>query len=64
MDSDKLKQQAKRWAEKQGLREAQNALIIEGLSYSLAYQITTGKYPSEIKQRVSEALQRAMKKSA
>lgn len=60
MTNDELKRKAQKWAEKKGIHEAQRVLINEGLSFSLAYQITMGTYVSDPKERVIAALKKAM----
>jgi hypothetical protein len=62
IDTDKLKKDVKRWADEIGMRNAQFKICRQGLSWSLAYQLTTGKYVSEPKEKVIEALQKAMAK--
>lgn len=60
-DPDELKRKVRKWAEKIGKRKAQGLLLQEGLSFSLATLLTNGHYISEPKERVIEAVTRAMK---
>lgn len=61
-ESDLFKKQVKKWAEAKGLKEAQMKLIRNGVSFSIAYQLSTGRYTSVLKvPRVIEAIQKAMK---
>lgn len=56
INTDHLKRRVKKWAEEIGLQEAQKKMINKGLSFSLAYQLSMGTYPSEPKERVLEVL--------
>ena len=49
------------WAKRIGIRKAQNRLLEEGLSFSLAYQITAGNYRHKASSRTTAILERAMK---
>ncbi len=61
-ESDQLKKQVKKWADAKGAKEAQLRLIRNGLSFSIAYQLSIGKYVSDLKvQRVIDAIQKTIK---
>lgn len=59
-DPDILKKQVLKWSEKLGRDKAQRELIVAGLSFSLAYQLCVGTYPSEPKERVIEILKKVL----
>jgi hypothetical protein len=52
MDKEKLKKKIFEWSESIGRADAQRILINKGLSFSLAYQLSTHAYHSEPKERV------------
>lgn len=50
----------KAWVTKIGMTEARMKLMAEGISYSTAVFLTTLKYRSNMKERVKNAVQKAM----
>lgn len=60
INSDDLKRKVVKWAESIGRKKAEGRLISEGLSFSLAYQLTKGEYFSDPKERVIELIEKAM----
>lgn len=61
-DTSDLKKKVAKWAEDIGLKKAQIRLINAELSPSIAYQLTTGTYISEPKEKVISAILKAMGK--
>lgn len=59
-ESDSIKSKVRKWAEKDGLRHVQYKLIREGVSFSLAYQLTSGRYKSELKEAKKRAIRRVL----
>lgn len=60
-ESDVLKRKVKKWAEEDGLKPVQFKLVRNGLSFSLAYQLSVGRYKPEIKvRRIIDGIHKAM----
>lgn len=64
MDSDSTKKRIKKWAETDGIPSVVRYMVIDGVSYSLAYSLAAGKYPSELKDRVLRILKKTLDKCA
>lgn len=60
MEKD-LKARIERWVSDVGIREAEVYLIRAGLSSSTAQKITRGKYDTQPKQLVMQAIETALK---
>lgn len=61
-DSDTLKKKVAKLADKHGAKVVTYRLIEEGLSYSLAYQIISGSYHSDLKERTSSAITKVLER--
>ncbi len=60
MTSDQQKRAIRDMAKKDGTHHITRLLVIEGLSYSLAYQLCEGKYVSDLKSKTMQATKKVI----
>lgn len=60
MTSDQYKRAIRDMAQKDGTHHVTRLLVIEGLSYSLAYQLCEGKYVSDLKSKTLQVAKKVL----